>query len=131
MGFKSRNKVSVTFSMSSMTDIVFLLLIFFIIVSTLVSPYALNVSLPSSNNKSTEKASVSVTITPDLAHYVGDQQTSVDAIESELLRQLSGSEKPQIIFHVDESVPTGVAVNILDIANRNKIGIVLATKPKQ
>lgn len=130
MALKSRNKVSVTFSMSSMTDIVFLLLIFFIIVSTLVSPYALNVTLPSSNNKTTEKASVSVTIRPDLTHYVGDRLINKDDIEAELMSKLAGSEKPQIIFHVDESVPTGVAVNILDIANRNKFGIVLATKPK-
>jgi biopolymer transport protein ExbD len=130
MGIKSRNKVSVAFSMASMTDIVFLLLIFFIIVSTLVSPYALNVTLPTSNNKSTEKASVSVTITPDLAHYVNGKPIDADVIESRLLSELANSAKPQIVLHVDESVPTGVSVKILDIANRNKFGIVLATKPK-
>jgi biopolymer transport protein ExbD len=116
--------------MASMTDIVFLLLIFFIIVSTLVSPYALNVTLPTSNNKSTEKASVSVTITPDLAHYVNGKPIDADVIESRLVSELANSAKPQIVLHVDESVPTGVSVKILDIANRNKFGIVLATKPK-
>jgi biopolymer transport protein ExbD len=130
MGIKSRNKVSVAFSMASMTDIVFLLLIFFIIVSTMVSPYALNVTLPTSNNKSSEKPKVSITITPDLVHHVNGKPVEADAIENRLLSELSGTEKPQIVLHVDESVPTGVSVKILDIANRNKFGIVLATKPK-
>jgi biopolymer transport protein ExbD len=130
MGIKSRNKVSVAFSMASMTDIVFLLLIFFIIVSTLVSPYALNVTLPTSANKSTEKAKVSVTITPDLIHYLNGKPVESEQIESRLISELSGSDKPQIVLHVDETVPTGVCVKILDIANRNKFGIVLATKPK-
>jgi biopolymer transport protein ExbD len=130
MGMKSRNKVSVAFSMASMTDIVFLLLIFFIIVSTLVSPYALNVTLPTSANKSTEKAKVSVTITPDLVHYLNGKAVETDIIESLLISELSGSDKPQIVLHVDETVPTGVSVKMLDIANRNKFGIVLATKPK-
>ena len=130
MGIKTRNKVSVEFSMASMTDIVFLLLIFFIIVSTMVSPYALNVTLPKSANKSTEKASVSVTITPDLSHYLNGEKVETDGIEALIVSKLAGNQKPQIILHVDETVPTGIAVNMLDIANRNKFGIVLATKPK-
>jgi biopolymer transport protein ExbD len=130
MAIKTRNKVSVAFSMASMTDIVFLLLIFFIIVSTFVSPYALNVNLPTSNNKSTEKASVSVTIKPDLTHYINGKQVSADAIEQLIVAELQNKSKPQIVLFADESVPTGVTVKILDIANRNKFGIVLATKPQ-
>lgn len=130
MALKSRNKVSVAFSMASMTDIVFLLLIFFIIVSTFVSPYALNVNLPTSNNKSTEKASVSVTIKPDLTHYIDGKQVDVNELEPLLINALQNKPKPQIVLFTDESVPTGVTVKILDIANRNKFGIVLATKPQ-
>jgi len=130
MAIKSRNKVSLEFSMASMSDMVFLLLIFFIIVSTMISPYALNVNLPTSNNKSTEKATVSVTIKPDLTHFVNGNPVNTGEIETILLKELKGNPKPQIVLHVDESVPTGVSVNILSIANRNKFGIVLATKPK-
>lgn len=130
MGIRSRNKVSVAFSMSSMTDIVFLLLIFFIVVSTLVSPYALNVTLPTSTNKVNEKANVSVSILPDLSHYVNGEAVTIESIEAVIQSKLVGQEKPQITLNVDESVPTGVSVKILDIANRNKFGIVLATKPK-
>jgi biopolymer transport protein ExbD len=130
MGIKSRNKVSVAFSMASMTDIVFLLLIFFIIVSTMVSPYALNVTLPTSNVKTTEKSKISVTIKPDLSHHINGKSVDVEMIESRIIAELADQEKPQIVLHVDESVPTGVAVKILDIASRNKFGIVLATQPK-
>jgi biopolymer transport protein ExbD len=130
MGIKSRNKVSVAFSMASMTDIVFLLLIFFIIVSTMVSPYALNVTLPTSNVKTTEKSKISVTIKPDLSHHINGKAIDVNIIEARIIAELAGQEKPQIVLHVDESVPTGVAVKILDIASRNKFGIVLATQPK-
>lgn len=95
----------------------------------MVSPYALNVNLPNSNNKSTEKASVAVTITMDEQHYINGKPVPVEQIEQLLISELNGSAKPQILLHVDREVPTGVSVNILDIANRNKFGIVLATKP--
>lgn len=130
MALKSRNKVSVAFSMASMTDIVFLLLIFFIIISTFVSPYALNVNLPTSNNKTTEKASVSVTIKADQSHYIDGKPVKADAVEQLLVAALQNKPKPQIVLFADESVPTGVTVRILDIANRHKFGIVLATKPQ-
>lgn len=131
MALRQRNTARVEFSMASMSDLVFLLLIFFILISTMVSPYALNVNLPSSNNKSTEKASVSVTITMDQQHYINGNPVAVEQIESLLKQEFAGSEKPHILLHVDKEVPTGVSVNILDIANRNKYGIVLATKAMQ
>lgn len=129
MAIRSRNKVQLSFSMASMTDIVFLLLIFFIIISTLVSPYALNVNLPTSNNKSTEKAKASVTITPDLVFAVNGRPVAEEELERELQKILAGQEKPFVTLNVDQSVPTGVSVKVLDIANRNKFGIVLATQP--
>lgn len=129
MAIQSRNKVNVEFSMSSMTDIVFLLLIFFIIVSTMVSPYALNVNLPNSKNKSTEKAKVSITIKDDNTHYLNGNPVSKENLEFELKKMLSNTEKPMISLYVDSKIPTGETVYVLDIANRNKFGIVLATQP--
>ena len=70
--------------MSSMTDLVFLLLIFFIVLSTLVSPYALPVNLPNSKNKTKEKPTVSVTIKQDLSHMVGSTQVSQENLEAAL-----------------------------------------------
>ncbi len=130
MNLRSRNKVSASFSMSSMTDLVFLLLIFFIIVSTLVSPYSLPVDLPVSSNKSKDKQTVALRIDRDLNYSVNNDIIDPLVLEAELAGRLSGSDKPGIVFHVDQSVPTGETVKVLDIAKRNQWRIVLATKPK-
>lgn len=130
MNLRSRNKVNASFSMSSMTDLVFLLLIFFIIVSTLVSPYALPVDLPKSSNKVKDKQKVSLRIGPDLIYSVNNKIVDPQEVESTLAGYLTGTDNPSIVMHVDQSVPTGETVKILDIAKRNQWKIVLATKPK-
>ena len=128
MAISTRNKISVSFSMSSMTDIVFLLLIFFVITSTLVSPNALKVLLPNSSSKTTGKQTVSVTIKPDLTYYVNAKPIDAEFIEVKLRQLLAGETKPGIILHVDKTVPIEHAVKIMDIANRNKYELVLATQ---
>lgn len=130
MNLRSRNKVDPSFSMSSMTDLVFLLLIFFIIVSTLVSPYALPVDLPVSDNKTKEKQNVSLRIDKDLVYSVNNKIINADILETELANSMSAVQDPSIVFHVDQAVPTGETVKVLDIAKRHKWKIVLATKPK-
>ena len=130
MAIKSRNKVSVEFSVASMTDIIFLLLIFFILTSTLISPNALKVLLPTSSAKTASKKSISVSITSDLKYYVNTQQVDEASIEPLIKKQLAGMDKPGIILHVDRTVPVEYAVKVMDIANRNGYEMVLATKPK-
>ncbi len=130
MNLRPRNKVSAAFNMSSMTDLVFLLLIFFIIVSTLVSPYSLPVDLPVSKNRSDNKQNVALRIDADLTYSVNNQIIDAATLESALANTLVSSEDPSIILHVDQSVPTGETVKVLDVAKRNKWKIVLATKPK-
>ena len=130
MAISSRNKISVSFSMASMTDIVFLLLIFFMITSTLVSPNALKVLLPSSSSKTTGKQTVSVTITPELAYYINAKPVEEEFLEPQLRQLLAGEENPGIILHVDKKVAIEYAVKIMDIANRNKYQLVIATKNK-
>lgn len=129
MNLRSRNKVDASFSMSSMTDLVFLLLIFFIIVSTLVSPYALPVDLPKSSNRIKDKQKVSLRIGPDLIYSVNNKIVDPENVESTLAGYLTGTDNPSIVMHVDQSVPTGETVKVLDIAKRNQWKIVLATKP--
>lgn len=130
MDLKGRNRVSAAFSMSSMTDIVFLLLIFFIILSTMVSPYSLPVDLPKGSNKTKEKQNIAVRIDRDLNISVNNRIVSADDLEQAILMApVSGNER-KIILHVDQSVPTGTLVEVLDMAKRNGWKIVLATKPK-
>ena len=129
MALKSRNKVSPNFNMSSMTDIVFLLLIFFMLTSTLVSPNALKLLLPNSKSKTLEKQTISVSINKDLDFYINENQVLENNLESELKEVLSNQKEPAIILHADKSVDIEHVVKVMDIAYRNKYKIVLATKP--
>jgi biopolymer transport protein ExbD len=128
MSIRTRNKISVAFSMSSMTDIVFLLLIFFMLTSTLVSPNALKLLLPNSSAKTLSKQTLSVSITEDLNYFVGTQQIELSDLESVLTGKITGDDDA-IVLHVDRNVPIQHAVNVMDIANKLKVKIVLATKP--
>ena len=130
MSLKSKNKVSANFSMSSMTDIVFLLLIFFMLTSTLVSPNALKLLLPNSKARTLEKQTLSVSITPEIDYYVGDKQVAIENLEQELKLELTGQEEPAIVLHADKTVDIEYAVKVMDIAYRNKYKVVLATNPK-
>lgn len=131
MALRSRNKVSASFSMSSMTDIVFLLLIFFMITSTLVHPTALKLLLPQSNNQENAKPSVALSITPDLRYFIGDREISLSSVESELVKELGNNEDMYIALHADKSVDLEYIVKIMNIAKRHKYKMILATSPEK
>ncbi|MDN3596377.1 ExbD/TolR family protein [Zunongwangia endophytica] len=130
MNLRGRNKVSPEFSMSSMTDIVFLLLIFFMLTSPVITPEALDLILPKAKGKTTNQQNVSVSITKELQVYINDERISNSALESTLRNKLAGIENPTIILRAEEGVPIEKAVNVMDIANRNRYKIVLAVKPE-
>lgn len=131
MGLRSSHKVDAGFNMSSMTDLVFLLLIFFVLLSTLVSPYALPVDLPTSANKTKEKAKVAVRIDAEGHYSVNNQLIEPSQLEGVLTTEMAHYPADQaIVLHVDQSVATGVTVSVLDICKRNKWRVILATKPK-
>ncbi|CAI8200533.1 MAG: Biopolymer transport protein ExbD [Cryomorphaceae bacterium] len=129
MGLRSRNKVSANFNMSSMTDIVFLLLIFFMLTSTLVSPNALKLLLPSSKAKTLEKQTISISITKDIDFYINENKVTAASIEQELKLLIKNEKEPAIILHTDKTVAIEHVVKVMDIAYRNKYKIVLATTP--
>ena len=130
MSLRSKNKVSAKFSMSSMTDIVFLLLIFFMLTSTLVSPNALKLLLPNSKARTLEKQTISVSITPEIEYYIEDQKFPFDQLENQLKQRLANEQEPAIVLHADKTVDIEFAVKVMDIAYRNKYKVVLATNPK-
>ncbi|GLU43776.1 MULTISPECIES: ExbD/TolR family protein [Flavobacteriaceae] len=127
MKLKGRNKVSPEFSMSSMTDIVFLLLVFFMLTSN--APNALDLLLPKAKGKSTNTQNVSVTIDKNLKYFVNNEQINKEYIEIELKKALEGQDKPTIILRAEENVAIKEAVNVMDIANRNKYKVILAVRP--
>lgn len=129
MNLRGRNKVSPEFSMSSMTDIVFLLLIFFMLTSPAITPDALDLILPKAKGKTSNKQNLSVSITKDLDFYVNKERIPQASLESFIKSELSGVEDPTIILRAEEGVPIEEAVSVMDIANRNKYKIVLAVRP--
>ncbi|WP_298339547.1 biopolymer transporter ExbD [uncultured Algibacter sp.] len=130
MNFRGRNKVTPEFNMSSMTDIVFLLLIFFMIASTLVTTNAIDILLPKASGKTENKKSVAVSIKKDLTYYIDQKRVGISVLENELLAALSSKEKPTIVLRAEKSVPVENVVKVMDIANRNKFKVILAVKPK-
>jgi len=130
MDVRGRNKISPDFNMSSMTDIVFLLLIFFMLTSTLVTVNALDILLPKAQGKTENNKSVAVSITKNLDFYVDRKKVSENDLEQNLNSLLASVENPTIVLRAEEGVPIEKAVRIMDIANRNKYKIILAVRPK-
>lgn len=128
MNIKGRNKVSPEFSMSSMTDIVFLLLVFFMLTAN--SPNALDLLLPKAKGKSTNKQNISVSINKNLDYFIDKKPVASKDLEKELKNTLGNTENPTIILRVEESVPIQNAVTVMDIANQNKYKLILAVRPK-
>ncbi len=128
MKFKGRNKVSPEFSMSSMTDIVFLLLVFFMLTSN--APNALDMILPKAKGKSTNTKNVAVSIKKNAKFYINNKKVAEGNIEEELRILLLGQDKPTILLRAEEGVPIEEAVLVMDIANRNHFKVILAVRPK-
>ena len=129
MNLRGRNKVSPEFSMSSMTDIVFLLLVFFLLTSPAITPDALDLILPKAKGKSTNQQKASVSITKDGAYCVNKERVSEYQIEKQLQSVLAGQEEPTLILRAEEGVPIEDAVFVMDIANKNSFKVVLAVRP--
>ena len=131
MALRSKNKVSAAFSMSSMTDIVFLLLIFFMLTSTLVTTNALDLVLPNSTAQTVKKQRVSVSINENFEYFIDKEAVELKYIEAQLIDKLAGQDEKVVVLRVDKSVPIEYAVEVMDIAYRNKFKIVLATQQKR
>jgi len=111
-----------------MTDIVFLLLIFFMLTAS--TPNALDLILPKAKGKSTNTQSVSISIKKNENYYVDSKQVKVADIENTMRSLLQGQENPTILLRVEETVPIEKAVLVMDIANRNKFKVILAVRPQ-
>jgi biopolymer transport protein ExbD len=130
MNLRGRNKVDPTFNMSSMTDIVFLLLIFFMLTSTLVTVSAIDVLLPKAGGKTENNKSVAVSITSGSLFYIDKTKVSAASLEREILKSVGVDKKKTIIIRGDKDVPYKNVMQVIDIANKNKLKMILAVKGK-
>ena len=130
MNLRGRNKVNPNFNMSSMTDIVFLLLIFFMLSSTLVTVSAIDVLLPKAGGKTENNASVAISITNQSKFYIDKTLVSEKNLELEILRNVGAYKKKTIVIRGDQNVPYKSVMKVIDIANKNKLKMILAVKGK-
>ncbi|MCQ2177178.1 MAG: biopolymer transporter ExbD [Bacteroidales bacterium] len=136
MALKRITKADPNMAMSSMTDIVFLLLIFFLVTSTLVNPNALKLLLPKSTGQVGAKATVSVSIKDwgqgQYTYHINGSETpeSISMVEDDLVDLLQTEEDPTFSIYSDESVPIREIVQVMNIAKRNHYKVILATQPE-
>ena len=134
MALKRRTKVNESFSMASMTDVIFLLLIFFMVTSTVVIPNAIKVTLPQAQKQTAAKPLTRVTIDANLNYYVAfqrEKQVSFEEITPFLQDSYAKEPEMFVALYADETVPYKEIVRILNIANENKFKMVLATRAQK
>ena len=136
MPIQTRNKINASFSMASMSDLVFLLLIFFMITSTLVAPNAIKLLLPNSSSKTMAKQTLTVYINEKQNFFVEELQVSEDILESRIAQKLEGQTEGTVVLRADKSVPVQYIVTVIDAVNGinkkngTKHKVILATLPK-
>lgn len=130
MAISKRNKISINFSSTGMTDVVFNLLIFFMLTSTLVHPTALKLLLPKGSSQTSAKPLTTISITSDLKYYVEEQQINFEDMESVLKAKLGSNPDTYISLHADKTIPWENVVRVLNIAQANNYKIIIATSPK-
>ena len=117
--------------MSSMTDLIFLLLIFFVCTSTLVNPNALKLLLPQSNNQTAARPTTSVSIDGNLNFYIETSPVPFPDLERQLQLRLLDVQEPTIVLHAERSVPWDEIVKVMNIAGRNNYRLIAATAPER
>ena len=131
MALKRRNRIEASFSMASMTDVIFLLLIFFMVTSTFVFPNAIKVNLPQSKQQAAVKPLARVTIDASLNYYVsvGKAKVAYEELPSYLVEARNQDPEMYFALYADESVPYREIMKVLNVANDNQLRMVLATQP--
>lgn len=132
MKLRGRNQIRPEFNMSSMTDVVFLLLIFFMIASTLSKQLnTIEVKLPQADGKTENRSTVAVTITNANQYYIDSDRVNKRRLENKLISVLSSLNTPSIVLRTEKKVAIDEVVYVMNIANKNGIKVVLAVETPQ
>ncbi len=137
MAIEARNKRSIAFSMASMSDLVFLLLIFFMLTSTLVAPNAIKLLLPTSSSKTMAKQTITVYINENYNYFIEESRVGEADLQPRLENSLAGRQDASIVLRSDKTVPIQYVVNVIDVVNNinnkanTKHKVILATSPRR
>jgi len=132
MKLQRNNKVNAMFQMSSLTDIIFLLLIFFMLTSNLVAPNAISVKLPSATGQTLSKQSITVSVTADNKFYIEDELVSRDGLEAALVGAINslGEPDPAVVLRADKGTDHEYVIDVLKLGPKLDIKVILATQPE-
>ncbi|MEI6815966.1 MAG: biopolymer transporter ExbD [Bacteroidota bacterium] len=131
MNLRKRSSLRAEVSTSSMNDIMFFLLLFFLIISTLVNPSVIKINLPSSKKSQTmNKQSITVDVSKDLKYFVNNVQVPVDKLESTLDREAKAKQQGTIVLRLDKALSVQDLVDLMQIGYKLKLKMVLSTEPK-
>ena len=130
MAIKRGTKIIKEVGSSAQTDLIFLLLMFMMMATTLINPNALKLTLPKSSNQLKEQPVTTVSISKDLQFYLDNERIPFGQLEAALNAKLADDEAPTVSLHCDEGVPIGEVVKVMNIANNNKYRLILATQPE-
>jgi len=129
MNLRNKSKFRAEVSTSSLSDIMFFLMLFFLITSTLISPSVIKLTLPNSKfHQTVRKTEISISITKDLRYYINNRQVPFDMLEKDLSSQIKNIENVTVVIRCDNKIPVQELVNVLQIGNKLKIKMILATK---
>lgn len=129
MNLRNKNKFRAEISTSSLSDIMFFLMLFFLITSTLISPSVIKLTLPNSKyHQTVRKTEISISITKELKYYLNNQEVAFPSLENELNKQIKNLDNVTVVIRCDSKIPVQELVNVLQIGNKLKIKMILATK---
>jgi biopolymer transport protein ExbD len=129
MKLRRKNKTTIEVATASMNDIMFFLMLFFLIMSTLLNPNVIKLSLPSSKHPSElRQKEVSLSVTKEMNYFINNKQVPFNQLEPELLAELKGVENATIVLRYDNSLSVQSLVDVLEIGNKLRIKMILATK---
>jgi len=129
MNLRGRKKFMAEISTSSFNDIMFFLMLFFLIASTMVNPSVIKLTLPKSqHNQTMRKTEISVSITKDLKYYINNKEVAFVSLENELVNVMKKSAEPTVVIRCDNSIPVQDLIDVMQIGNKLKVKMILATK---
>lgn len=130
MAIRRGTKIIKESGSSAQTDLMFLLLMFMLMATTLINPNALKLTLPKSSNQLKERPYTTISVTKDLQFYLDGERVPFTQLEAALAQKMADSEDKTISLHSDEGVPIGEIVKVMNIANNNHYRLILATQPE-
>jgi Biopolymer transport protein len=129
MNLRNKNNFRAEVSTSSFSDIMFFLMLFFLIISTMINPSVIKLTLPKAqHNQTVRKTEISVSITKDLKYYVNNKEVTLETLKDALSLEITKVKEPTIVIRCDNSIPVQDLIDVMQIGNELKIKMILATK---